>query len=36
MFLREGGERFSELLMKGPLFRALFCPRLRGKSGAAG
>ena len=25
-----------ELLMKGLLFRALFCPRLRGKSGAAG
>ena len=25
-----------ELLMKGLLFRALFCPRLRGKSGEAG
>ena len=25
-----------ELLMKGLLFRALFCPRLRGKSGVAG
>ena len=25
-----------ELLMKGLLFRALFCPRLRGKSGTAG
>ena len=25
-----------ELLMKGLLLRALFCPRLRGKSGAAG
>ncbi len=25
-----------ELLMKGLLFRALFCPRLRGKSGKAG
>ena len=25
-----------ELLMKGLLFRALFCPRLRGKSGTVG